>query len=67
MSVPINWRLRTQRYSLEGNLCPKCGSRYFPPREICPQCSTMTEPFAELMQGHHDEHSGELETAKAVA
>lgn len=36
--VPRNWRLREQRYRLEGTICPECGQRQFPPRQICPQC-----------------------------
>ncbi len=38
MDVPRNWRLREQRYRLEGNECEACGARYFPPREICKVC-----------------------------
>lgn len=36
--VPRNWRLREQRYRLQGTRCPGCGDLHFPPREICPQC-----------------------------
>lgn len=67
MSIPINWRLRTQRYSLQGNTCPKCGGHYFPPREVCPHCSALTEPFAIMMKGQPaNEHARKLETAKAA-
>lgn len=36
--IPRNWRLREQRYRLEGTRCPACDALYFPPREICPTC-----------------------------
>lgn len=38
MSTPVNWRLRKQRYSLEGETCPSCGEPIFPPRDVCPDC-----------------------------
>lgn len=41
-----NWRLREQRYRLVGNLCLKCGTKHFPPRQVCPECrGTEFEPF----------------------
>ncbi len=36
--LPQIWRLRDQRYRLEGAQCETCGAKLFPPREICPQC-----------------------------
>jgi uncharacterized OB-fold protein len=33
-----NWRLREQRYQLVGNVCMKCGTKHFPPRQVCPNC-----------------------------
>lgn len=33
-----NWRLRQQRYQLIGNRCVKCGAKFFPPRQVCPEC-----------------------------
>ncbi len=38
MDVPRTWRLKSQRYRLEGSRCPKCEELYFPPRTVCPQC-----------------------------
>jgi len=38
MSVAKTWRLRQQRYRLEGEICEKCGSLIFPPRDVCPEC-----------------------------
>jgi uncharacterized OB-fold protein len=37
MEIPRNWRLKNQRYRLEGTTCD-CGYRSFPPRRICPKC-----------------------------
>lgn len=39
MAVPILWRSRRQRYSLEGEKCPACERAVFPPRQVCPYCS----------------------------
>jgi len=30
--------LRDARYRLEGNRCDDCGTLFFPPRELCPEC-----------------------------
>lgn len=38
MSVVNDWRLRGQRYRLEGERCDHCGETIFPPRDICPEC-----------------------------
>lgn len=41
-----NWRLREQRYQLIGNICKKCGTKHFPPRQVCTECrGTEFEPF----------------------
>jgi hypothetical protein len=37
MEISRNWRLKNQRYNLEGTVC-ECGHKNFPPRKICPQC-----------------------------
>lgn len=36
--VADDWRLRGQRYRLEGERCDHCGEIIFPPRDICPAC-----------------------------
>ncbi len=36
--VAHDWRLRGQRYRLEGEVCEHCGAKIFPPRDICPHC-----------------------------
>ena len=38
METSQHWRLRHQRYSLAGEVCPHCASKIFPPRDICPDC-----------------------------
>lgn len=46
MSIARNWRLRQQRYRLEGEICEGCNTRIFPPRDICPECQTPAKtPF----------------------
>lgn len=38
MELARHWRLRQQRYRLQGERCPHCGAFLFPPRDICPVC-----------------------------
>lgn len=38
MEIARHWRLRQQRYSLVGEVCPNCDYKIFPPRDICPNC-----------------------------
>ena len=38
MEIPRHWRLKAQRYRLEGSACVTCGQRTFPPRAVCPHC-----------------------------
>lgn len=38
MQVSNYWRLKNQRYSMTGEVCPHCESKIFPPRDICPDC-----------------------------
>ncbi len=37
-SIPLIWRRYPQRYRLEGNKCENCGTYFFPPRLVCPNC-----------------------------
>jgi len=39
MEIPRHWRLKAQRYRLEGSACPGCGVFNFPPRRVCPYCA----------------------------
>ena len=36
--IALDWRLKQQRYRLEGEECPHCEAKIFPPRDICPEC-----------------------------
>ncbi|MCP4166535.1 MAG: Zn-ribbon domain-containing OB-fold protein [Chloroflexi bacterium] len=46
MHIARNWRVRNQRYSLKGELCNHCGSKIFPPRDVCPECTKPAyDPF----------------------
>lgn len=38
MEIPRHWRLKKQRYSLVGEVCPHCEAKLFPPRDVCPEC-----------------------------
>ena len=38
MEVSRHWRLKKQRYTLVGEVCPHCDEKIFPPRDICPDC-----------------------------
>ncbi len=38
MEVPRYWRMKNQRYSLVGEVCPHCDGKIFPPRDVCPHC-----------------------------
>jgi uncharacterized protein len=38
MEIPRHWRLKKQRYSLVGEVCPHCDAKIFPPRDVCMEC-----------------------------
>ena len=38
MEIARHWRLKAQRYRLEGSTCPICGRLSFPPRPVCLDC-----------------------------
>ncbi len=37
--ITRHWRLKSQRYQLVGEVCPKCSNKMFPPRDVCPECA----------------------------
>jgi uncharacterized OB-fold protein len=45
MEIPRHWRLKAQRYRLEGSTCPTCGRLTFPPRPVCAQCHCAAQPI----------------------
>ncbi|HEY6040850.1 MAG TPA: Zn-ribbon domain-containing OB-fold protein [Anaerolineae bacterium] len=51
-----NWRLKEQRYRLEGNVCRNCGTKFFPPRTVCSECRH-TEFDAHQFQGEGELYS----------
>ncbi len=47
METPRHWRIKKQRYALVGEVCESCGTKIFPPRDICPECEAPAKtPFA---------------------
>ncbi len=40
MDLARNWRLKDQRYRLEGTVCADCGAKFFPPRQVCTECKS---------------------------
>ncbi|RMH65740.1 MAG: Zn-ribbon domain-containing OB-fold protein [Calditrichaeota bacterium] len=40
MDIPRYWRLKDQRYKLQGTRCNDCGHLSFPPRLVCPECKS---------------------------
>ncbi|MGH2538169.1 MAG: Zn-ribbon domain-containing OB-fold protein [Candidatus Promineifilaceae bacterium] len=45
METARHWRLKEQRYNLVGEVCPNCGIKLFPPRDLCLECEA---PAQEL-------------------
>ncbi|MDH5651333.1 MAG: Zn-ribbon domain-containing OB-fold protein [Gammaproteobacteria bacterium] len=46
MDLPRIWRLKSQRYKLEGSQCKSCQKLSFPPVQVCSDCrSQEIEPF----------------------
>ena len=48
MTIPGNWRTRHQRYSLLAEVCDVCGSKIFPPRDVCPTCAQEKQSWTAL-------------------
>ena len=40
MDIPRYWRLKNQRYRLQGRKCLDCGQLSFPPRLVCRKCKS---------------------------
>lgn len=58
MDIARHWRLRDQRYKLEGTACSRCGNKMFPPRAVCPDCrSREMETFAFSGRGEVYSHT----------
>ena len=56
MDLARHWRLKDQRYRLEGTVCADCGAKFFPPRQVCAECkSTNLKPHE--FDGHGELYS----------
>ncbi|UCF59928.1 MAG: hypothetical protein JSV37_09180 [Anaerolineaceae bacterium] len=42
MNCPTHWRLRHLRYRLLGARCVGCDQPLFPPRPLCPTCTSLS-------------------------
>jgi len=52
MDIPRVWRLRLQRYRLQGTRCNGCSELHFPPMLICQKCrSRDLAPYQLLGKG----------------
>ena len=47
-SVARYWRETPRRYNLGGSRCANCRTVYFPPRAVCPTCSTHRQSLGKL-------------------
>jgi len=63
-SIAANWRLRGARLRLEGEECPHCEEKIFPPRDICPNCHgyTLVKKGGNLYQAPKDNIEDLLDT-----
>jgi uncharacterized protein len=41
METSRHWRLTSQRYALVGETCHSCGTKLFPPRDVCLECEAL--------------------------
>jgi uncharacterized OB-fold protein len=48
--IALDWRLKGQRYRLEGRACPHCGAVHFPPRGVCSECGRPMNGMAKLTE-----------------
>jgi uncharacterized OB-fold protein len=56
MDLARNWRLKDQRYRLEGAACTHCGAKFFPPRQVCTECKSRNlQPYQ--FSGHGELYS----------
>jgi hypothetical protein len=61
MTAPRFWRKINQRYRLVGTECRTCGTAYFPPRDLCPDCRRDGDIVGKEFSG-----KGEVVTATVV-
>lgn len=48
MAIARFWRETPRRYNLGGSRCTVCKSVYFPPRSVCPNCTTHRQSLGKM-------------------
>jgi uncharacterized OB-fold protein len=48
MAIARFWRETPRRYNLGGSRCTVCKSVYFPPRPVCPTCTTHRQSLGKM-------------------
>jgi uncharacterized OB-fold protein len=66
MNIAQNWRLKGQRYQLQGVKCEACQNVMFPPRAVCPHCreAELKAKVAEKIEALTLEPKVELRAAR---
>jgi len=49
MSIARFWRETPRRYNLGGSKCTTCGTVYFPPRAVCPECTSHRQSIEKMV------------------
>lgn len=49
MSIARFWRETPRRYNLGGSKCTNCGTVYFPPRGVCPACTSHRQSIGKMI------------------
>jgi uncharacterized protein len=49
MSIARFWRETPRRYNLGGSKCTVCGTVYFPPRIVCPNCASHRQSIGKMV------------------
>lgn len=49
MSIARFWRETPRRYNLGGSKCTNCGTVYFPPRPVCPECTHHRQSIEKMV------------------
>jgi uncharacterized protein len=48
MAIARFWRETPRRYNLGGSRCAVCSTVYFPPRSVCPTCTTHRQSLGKM-------------------
>lgn len=56
-SVAVHWRLIPQRYNLVGTQCKNCGQKFFPQRQLCPNCRRLSKITETRFSGRGEIYS----------